>query len=214
MTNELIKALGRFLTRDIVFILGGTSIILTFLYTIQSDTPPPFYRSFLSAIHEANDWTRIGIILWIVGIAWALGFATQEFFGLLHISSPHFPRTYGRPERFLFERLTYIKWRDEIPQPLPASRMQILGHVSDNQLDDLERIVTLKMVGTTIGPSGLVCAATLALRWWLYSQWPDFVLAIGVTIISSLLIPLGLIKKMQEAEWFYDFGNSPHPDKQ
>lgn len=207
MTNELLNALGRFLTRDIVFILGGSSTILTVIYAFQNENSK-FLKFLLAAMKPTESAASNGLFLWAIGLAWVLGYVAQESFGLLHISTPHFPPIYNGILRRLFKRLTFHDWRGDIAQPLPASRTQILAKASEQQYKELERIVTLKMVGTTIGPTCVICGLILLPKAWQGNEISDWILVVGIGILGFVLIVLGWIKLMQEAEWFHDFERS------
>ena len=66
--NELIKTLKNFLVRDLIYIIGGSTVIICLSYSFgilcKSSLPTPYY-------------------LFIVGIAYAIGYTIQEIFSLV-----------------------------------------------------------------------------------------------------------------------------------
>ncbi len=65
--NELVKALGRFIRRDLVFIFGGASVMISFLcYYGKWDSTPKIPE-------PSSLWIVFG-----VGIAYFIGYAIQD----------------------------------------------------------------------------------------------------------------------------------------
>src|SRR5467141_701231 len=72
--DSLVRALGRFVTRDIPYVIGGSSMILVFLklmnYQFPTDPADPLTPS-------------TALLLLAVGIAHPLGYAVEETMSLM-----------------------------------------------------------------------------------------------------------------------------------
>lgn len=204
--NELFKALKNFIVRDIIYIIGGSSVILSFLYLsgkmciITGEKSVFFY-------------------LFIAGISYVIGYCIQELFSLMHIVTT---ASYFDPWRILkklYHCLTHRGWKDIklTDDELDKANIVIQERAYQDIKADRERIISLMMVGTTIGPCGLISGILLLIKAVdTISNFPflttvsnlDLKLAIAVILISILLIILGWIKGLQlmkNTEGLYDF---------
>ncbi len=87
--DELIKALGRFVARDLVFIVGGSTVILSTVYS--------FGR--LSAVDLSVPYYLLG-----AGFSYVLGYAIQGLFGLTPILTMADPARWCQRFRSFFVR--------------------------------------------------------------------------------------------------------------
>lgn len=71
----------------------------------------------------------------------------------------------------------------------------------ESVLARLERIVMLKQVSTAGGPSFLLCAAMLLLKWYRRGITFDGVLGVTAALIGLLLVVLGSLKAAQQAQF-------------
>jgi len=152
--DELVKALKNFIVRDIIYIIGGASVILGFLCLLKR----------MDIVKGASTVSY----LYVAGISWVIGYCVQELFSLLHIvtTSSYF----NLPDYFRwllgrsYERLVGEPWEVIFPDipvgPLRHKRVSKRLHEADmiirekasvDNKADRERIISLMMVGTTIG---------------------------------------------------------------
>ena len=93
--SELIKALGRFVARDLIYVIGGTTVILSFLYLfncLSSDELPLAYSLFGA------------------GLAYVVGYAIQDLCCLVGLVTM---ADYFEPNCFvkrLYRRFTREDW--------------------------------------------------------------------------------------------------------
>jgi len=197
--NELVKALKNFIVRDIIYIIGGASVIITFLYlfgkidTIRKETPTVIY-------------------LFIAGISYVIGYCIQELFSFLHIVTT---ASYFKPcavQKWLYHCLTLSKWKEIAlnENQLDEAELLIQEKACTDTKADRERIISLMMVGTTMGPCTFVSGILLVIgaiainlnfccRPTRVTVNTCFDLKLGITFLlaSLLLIILGWIKGMQ-----------------
>ncbi len=180
--DELVKAVSRFLYRDALFILGGSSVILSILYLLdslpQKEPPVPVY--LLGA-----------------GFAYVVGYMIQDSFSILRLVTT---ADYFKPNPFLEKvvgRFEFRKWETIEKFDRDAVRFEIDAHASADAKARDQRTVSLMQIGTTIGPCWLVSFAFLFLRAVRTGTAFDWVLAIAVAISSALLILLGWLKAAQ-----------------
>lgn len=70
--NELIKSLKDFIFRDIIYIIGGVSVILSLLYAFDE-------------MDVIGKKPSIFTVLYIAGIGYILGWLIQTIFSVFHI---------------------------------------------------------------------------------------------------------------------------------
>jgi hypothetical protein len=187
--DELSKAFRRFIMRDMVFILGGGSVILSFLY----------YFDFVEKILEL----RWGFYVFIAGIAYVVGYAVQDGMSLLGIVTT---RDYFKPNCFvkwMYERFCGAEWRDIKPFDSVNVRIIIDEKASEGHIKRLERTTSLRQIGTTMGPCGIISAMILFSRAWKAGCGFDTTFAMVISVFSLVLICLGRLKTAQYTELKY-----------
>lgn len=184
--DELIKALGRFVARDLVFIVGGSSVILTTVYAFGRlsavDLPVPYY--LLGA-----------------GFSYVLGYAIQELFGLTPILTMADYFQPGGFVRFLYQQFTGDPWQD-IPKFDPYEVDVTIRTRESAGLAFLERLVSLRQVGSTMGSCALVSAVPLFLRAFSKEGAPfDLFLAVAAAVLGIGLVCLSWVKAAQQMHY-------------
>lgn len=149
--DELAKAFKDFIARDLIFIIGGSSVVLAFLYLFDCFHP---YDRF-----------PVPYYLIAAGIAYTIGYALQDFFCL----TPLVKTTYLYPTpsncfvQCLYSRFLRGKpWADT--QGLDLDRADDWIKEKPHQRAEYERIITLMQVGTTMGPCSLVSGVLVLLK--------------------------------------------------
>jgi len=183
--DEFFKALRHFITRDLVYLVGGGSVVASFLYTFDR-LPTP------------ND--HVVVYLLIAGISYVVGYALQDGFSFLPGFTTTTPRTLNRYQRFLYERYTRTRW-EEIPE---ATNFQQVENAlrDERQTALLERIISLQQVGTTVGPCWLVSAGLLGVRWWFKGGGRfGLALASASLFMGLVLAHLAWVRAGQQAQY-------------
>ena len=172
--SDLPKSVRDFLTRDLVYIVGGGTVLTSFLYSSNrlpnGDIPVAF--------------TLLGI-----GLSYVIGYAIQDLFSISRIvTTAQVPK----PNRFLkwaYERFENRPWED-----LPECSFDDVDHAVQSFLDNdlyrahYERTISHLMLGATIGPCMLIAALFVFVRWCYHRNLFDFVL-----FALSLLLGCGLV---------------------
>ena len=183
---ELIKALGRFVARDLVFIVGGSTVILSTAYAFDRRYPVDLPATY-----------------YLLGAAFAyvLGYAIQDLFGLTPILTM---ADYFQPNcfvRWLYRRFTREQWQD-IPAFDPYELDVTIRARESAGLAFLERLVSIRQVGSTMGSCMLVAAIPVYLRAFSKEgDHTDLLLAVSATVLGIGLICLSWVKAAQQMRY-------------
>jgi hypothetical protein len=143
VADGVFKALSRFITRDLIYVVGGGSVVASFLY-----------RFDLLAVNGAP----LANYLLAGGIGYVVGYALQDGASVLNIVTTAALRKAKWPLTWLYCMFTHRKWKD-VDSRHVHSMQTIQADLSGDP--EYERIVTLKHIGTTGAPCSLTCAALL-----------------------------------------------------
>ncbi|HCO95357.1 MAG TPA: hypothetical protein DIU00_15645 [Phycisphaerales bacterium] len=197
--NELVKALKNFVVRDIIYIIGGSSVIVSFLYLFNK-----------TDIHGKEIHTAIYIL--IAGLAYIIGYCIQDTASWIHIVTT---ASFFKPWRSLiwfYERFLHRKWkpifsdiegedrRNKILERLDQAELIIQEKVSLDNKTERERIISLMHMGTTMGPCSFVSGILLLIKAFVDGNCTfrfNITLAVSVLIISGLMIVLAWIKALE-----------------
>jgi len=223
--NELVKALKNFIVRDIIYIIGGASVILSFLYLFNK----------LDIIGKE---IPTAVYLFLAGIAYVIGYCIQELFSLAHIVTT---ASYFEPWlilRRLYYSFLHRPWTDIFPdipdgeqrrehifRRLDEAELKIQEKACPDNKAERERLISLMLVGTSIGPCSLVSGFLLLYKAYLtlfktllgnpamFLQDSEelrhlilllvfhFALGLVVLLIGGFLIMLGWVKALQAMKY-------------
>lgn len=190
--NALVKALQKFLSRDLTYLAGGGIVLLAFLHIYDQVALLP----------------RSGVLLLFpVAFAYVIGYAIQEVFtllGLVRTKAEPVPNAYAK---WLFRR--FERKPDWEPTPRSeykqAKRWLYQKATPDRLRSDHERLEVLKQVGTTLGPCLLVATllVSLPLIGKLVPLRVPFEVAIVLAglIFGFVLVSVGWLKVTQQPEY-------------
>src|SRR5215471_14879795 len=180
--DTLVRALGRFVARDIPFVIGGLSIILAFftLMDFRFPTDPSTAQ-----------------LLFSVGIGYPVGYVAQEAMSLTGLVSSSI--IIKEPPSWL--KNCFNRWAKE-PWSLPSDfkarpTYYEMYAKSPDETARIERPIFLKQIGTAIGSSWLVCSFLLAISWWRTGNSSLGGVAVVAFILSLLLILFGWLQTME-----------------
>ncbi len=193
--DEFFKALRYFLTRDIVYLIGGGSVVGSLLYRFDN-------------VPKSNDHLLLFILLG--GIGYVIAYALQDGLSLTPFITTVPPKHLEGIKKWLYERFTQESWEDISPQVEFEQGRDAIKKEFD--IARFERIVTHKQIGTTIGPCFLVCSAIFFWKWVLDNpkEQFDIVVAISALFLGLLLVGLGWVKLAQEAKFLERFWVKSH----
>jgi len=177
--EALVRALEKFLMRDLVFIVGGGAIIMSFLFVYNylptEEWPTAYY--FLCA-----------------GIAYGIGYTVQDLLILLRISrskASHRPNWLGK---FLFRLFDREKAENIEKHNYDNAKQYLYKKGLQRFRDDHERTESLKQVGMTLGPCFFLAGLIIWRRSWLIKFEFEQVLAISAIGFGVALWLLGWLK--------------------
>lgn len=190
--KELLNAFSRFLTRDLTFMLGGITVISAFFYCVSdlrvSRLPWP-----------AMD-VPVVAALFIAGLGYAVGYAVQDLFCLFRVVTVANYFVPGTLSKVLFRLYHQVPWEPVAKFNVDEVRTKVdLGPAPLHFR--LERLITLKLVGATMGPSFFVTAVLLAIKWVRHHDAPDLALAICLMALAGVLIALAKIKACEQLKY-------------
>jgi len=198
--NELVKTLKNFIVRDIIYIIGGSSVIVSFLYLFNKTD------AFGKEIHTA-------IYLLVAGLAYMIGYCIQETASWIRIVTT---ASFFEPWPILtwfYCRFLHRKWepifsdiaegeyrRNNILERLDQAELIIKEEASEDNKAERDRIISLMHMGTTMGPCSLVSCILLLIKAIIdinCSLGFNITILVSVLIIGGLMIVLAWIKALQ-----------------
>jgi len=208
--NELIKSINYFLYRDFFFILSG-SIELLSVYMVFSEKIelkenlfPPVFGNIAPFI----------ISIFFLGIAYVIGYLTQEVFKLFLTSSKP-QNKYRRIVRWAYKRITHNESKEEyLLDDIEEAKMLIYKESDESGMTNkirYERLISLKQVGTAVG-SGFIISGFILLYAPVISIWVSPILI----ILGLLLILFGWVKLLEQTEFalkYFQIHSKKEPDK-
>jgi hypothetical protein len=174
--EEILKPFKDFLTRDVIFITGGSLIISTVIYIRGLEI----------------DYEKIPLPIYIVIalLGHSIGFAIMQLFNglrIINITTIQNPNTVDRLIYRIFARRKWDAIRDHsgatwlAATPLPRDQAE------------KDRIITLKHIGATIGPCAFVSGVLLTLATIIPSWSPHEIenwTIFAAFALASVLIPV------------------------
>ena len=166
--SELLKALKNFVVRDIIYIIGGSIVILSFLHL----------HGKIDVVVKYADDDHTAICLILLGLAYALGYCIQETASWIGIVTTGDDFEPGRIRKELYKRFIGREWdnlfnkikndddkkkrRKEIISKLEQADRNFSGLDPDSSIRmELERIISHMQIGTTIGPCAIISGVLL-----------------------------------------------------
>lgn len=181
--DELAKTLRHFITRDLLYVVGGSAVALAFLHLfnrLPSTNQPTVYFVFLA------------------GVGYVIGYAIQDGLGLTPLFTTGQVAEAGPVLKFLYARHTRSEWKPIQDIDLDQAYRQVNERAHERTLAELQRIITLRHIGTTMGSNSLVVAVLLTFRWCQREETFDLALAISSALLSLLLLVIAWIKSAQQ----------------
>lgn len=183
--DELVKALRHFITRDLVFLVGGGIVVGSFVCAVNN-------FGLISTDHPT-------VFLLLAGISYAIGYAIQDgsgLIGLVRIPPSYRLRWIIKP---FYKRIVGQDWNDVDEKTVNFGEAERKIITDSDEGVALERIITLKQVGTAIGPC---CIVSSMLFLWSGSHGHNahLLLAACGVCLGILLVFLSRVKGGQQAK--------------
>lgn len=189
MNEDLLKTFNYFITRDLIYILSGGTLMLSTLHFY--DRLPP------------HDFPTAAFIF-SAGIAHVIGYAVQELFCLTRLCSTAPKDTVWQWVITLFN---FYEGRD-FPKGENASGKfrTLVADPNNKNMGEFQRIITLRMISTAMAPSLLISAIPLLMRWkWISQDSFDWALGLIAILLGFILWVLGWLKAAQMTSFLYEF---------
>ena len=192
--DVIVKAFGKFLSRDLMFIIGGSSLLLCVV--LAFDTTLAFTDVVKFLKHEV-------LCVWVIGVSYVIGYAAQECLSLIPFVTTNdvepiqfLQKLYGRYTGQNYESREHLDFR--------LARIRLLKLHPDRVLSELERTISLKQIGSAVGSSWLLGAIALAVAAYRSREHaplsvPVFrATAVIMFLVSLSLIAMSWMKNMQQ----------------
>ncbi len=185
MTNisDLPQSIRDFLRRDLVYIVGGGTVLTSFLY---------------SSNRLPIDKIPLGFTLLGMGLSYVIGYEIQDLFSISRIvTTAYVPK----PNRFL--KWVYKRFENKAWEDLPECSFDDIGHAlqsfhdNDRSRAHYERTISHLILGATIGPCMFIAALFIFVKWCLHPNFFDFVLFTLSLLSGCGLVILCWLKAMQ-----------------
>ena len=184
--NSVIKALQQFLTRDLLYVLGGSSILLSIGWYFGLAVP-----------EKSNN----AILFFVIGIAYVIGYLIQELVSLTPIlTTSHF-----EPNKFiswLYQKFTNHELVLSEKMTNNTAFVELYSQMEDRQIQQIERTITLKHIGSTIGSNWLISSIFIVLKAMETKENLHTFVAIAISSASVFLLILAWIKGAQQMQMF------------
>lgn len=198
MKDDLLRTFNYFVTRDLVYILGGGAVILSFLYYF--DRLP-------------SGKMQTAAFLFGAGLAHVIGFAVQDLLSLFRIVTtkdevmPKFPIM-----RKLYYWFTGEQWNVQ-QGDLKRKKLKFMDKASVYVMGEFQRIVTLRMIGTAVGPCLALSSILVFLRYLSpLGKSFDLALALSLCILGLGLMLLGRLQGYEQTRFVYEW-DSGHEER-
>jgi UDP-N-acetylmuramyl pentapeptide phosphotransferase/UDP-N-acetylglucosamine-1-phosphate transferase len=190
--------INKFFTRDLYYIIGGASIILSFLFYYNIF---PFEKDIASYL-----------VIFILLISYVIGYLIQELFSLFRIVRTTLPRQIKIIDGFLYwifvgkkcesrgTNRDYQKLDTDLKEAFNEKNMI-------ESLSQFKRIISLKQIGATIGSNWLICSIIILLKYFndveSASKINILILGVVIFIFSLVAIVINRIKLANQIESIY-----------
>jgi hypothetical protein len=177
---ELIRLFRVIIYRDIAYVGGGATVLLTFHYISSGALPQA---------------TTTPYLLLFVFISYVVGYSVMEIFSILGIVTSSYRRP-GRILRWLLHRWDGADWSN-MPERNNVPQERIVTFLDDIPVDkrgSLIRITDLMQICITAGSNFLFTAAILLIRSIVFGvsrAQHDMVLGLGMLLLGSTLSVMG-----------------------
>lgn len=185
--NEFVKSLRNFLARDLLYIIGGTCVIASFLYLfdrLPEEQPPIPYLVILA------------------GVAYAIGYAVQDSMSFLPIVTSRHIDDPGKLSRCYYWCFTRREWMPVSERvDFPKDYYRAVDNMSEREIEEFRRLITLKHIGTSIGSNLLVAFVFLFARYFSAYEEFDAWIAFFSLVLSIFLIVQSWVKGLQQTQF-------------
>jgi hypothetical protein len=180
--SELFKPFGRFISRDVPYIVGGGSILMSLVIVLN-----------LKAPLDVN----VGVQLFVAGIAYVVGYTVQEVLSLTPLVNTSICIKPSPLMQSIYERWTRQEWVMRSDLDYQSLYDQLYATLSAEKLAAFDRVVMLKHIGTAVGSSWLFVGTCLLIGASFQNSMPLLILGLLAMFFSLALLLTGWLQAMQ-----------------
>jgi hypothetical protein len=177
------------------------SIIISFLYTFDR-------------LPTQNIGTAL--VLLCVGVAYAIGYTIQDGLSLTGIVTTQNIKEPGLIVKWLYKRFTNEEWKPVGGIDVDKATDFVTEDKAEQELGEFQRIVTLRFIGTVVGPCAVISGILVVIKWLFERRATcdkeaafDFWLALAALSLGVVLMALSWIKGAQQTQYAVErFRNS------
>ena len=185
--GELVKAFEKFIMRDLSYVTGGATVIMSFLHSFDR----------LPGTSTSTVWYFLG-----VAFAYVVGYTIQDALGVCRIIRMKARHAPNRLAIWLYERYDREHPRTFDEAEYDKGKCWLYTYAPQRFKDDHERIEGLKQVGFTVGPCFVISGIILLLKRCCSAMDTfDLTMSCALLVIGTLLILLGWLKVTQQAQY-------------
>ncbi|MBL7146890.1 MAG: hypothetical protein ISS76_21815 [Phycisphaerae bacterium] len=181
---ELPRNVREFLVRDLIYIIGGSSVITSFLYLF--DRLP-------------NENTPLAFYLLGAGIAYMIGSSLQDLFSILKVVTTGPVEYPNKIIRGIYQRFTGEKWtelKEFDPSKVRTALRSILKN-NEARAASYERAISGMILSTTMCPCTLVSSLLIFLKWLASCSSFDLAVALMSFFLSVGMFTLAWLRATQ-----------------
>jgi hypothetical protein len=143
-----------------------------------------------------------------MGFAYALGYTIQDGLSLTGIVTTHIIKEPGHIVKCLYKRLTHEQWKPVGNIDVDKATDWVTEDKAEQELGEFQRIVTLRFIGTAVGPCAVVSGMLVLMKWLFIRRAAfdreaifDFWLALAALSLGVVLLALSWIKGAQQTQY-------------
>jgi len=184
--DEIVKTLKIFLTRDIIFIVGGSTVIGISYYSLRSTV--------------ALSSTSPAICFVILGLGHFTGFALLSLGNFVRVVNVMDLREPGPFVLFLYRRFTK---KSTWYEPDSTVDGRFAQYADERTQAEIDRINSLKQIAATMGSCAIAVCVILLTKCILQHsyQLPDTAIVVSFTCLAIVFAPLSYIMGAQQVQF-------------
>jgi len=191
--DDLVSALKHIIYRDLLYVIGGISVISSFLYLFQLE--PKWDLPTL-------------VYLFPIGIGYTIGYMIQDGMSIIGIVTTRLLTEPCPLLRWVYRRFTDQEWTKLEGFDAGKARMEFLEKSSERAMAEYQRIVVLKQIGSTMGSCLIVSFVLLSVKAYCTGSPFDISLAVAGLASGATFVTLDWLKAAQEANYLYLWSRS------
>jgi len=186
--SEIVKGLGKFLGRDVMYVLGGITFLLSILYAVG------IMKSTMAYLANSSVMTAYAL-----GVSYVIGYINQEILSLTPVLTTSRITNPNSFLRWIYRSFTHCDFNLDADIEYTNEIIRLRTVFTGDQLEDFERVVVLKHIGSSVGANWLF-ASLILIGTFLVTENPPLMWGVSLYLLFSsvLLITLAWLKGMQQ----------------